>query len=87
MKAVCANCAEAALNAATHSFNDGCDACAQRHFAHLQVFHESRKARAVTPAYHAVLVRRFGADGVEAAHAGVKAWAARIDGARGVHVN
>jgi hypothetical protein len=48
----------------------------------LQVFHDSRKAQSITPAYHAALERRFGVDGVAAAHVGVKAWAKRIDAAR-----
>ena len=82
----CKTCAEAAVNAAVHSFNDGCDVCATRHFAHLQLFHDSRKARSLTEAYYAALVRRFGADGVAAAHAEVKAWAVRIDAARAAEV-
>lgn len=82
----CQTCAEAAINPAIHSFNDACDDCATRHFAHLQVFHESRKARSLTDAYYAALVRRFGADGVAAAHAEVKVWAGRIDAARAAKV-
>lgn len=78
----CQTCAEAAVNAATHSFNDGCDDCAMRHFAHLQVFHDSRKARDITEAYQTALDRRFGVAGAAAAHVGVKAWAKRIDAAR-----
>jgi hypothetical protein len=82
----CKTCAEAAVNAAVHSFNDGCDVCATRHFAHLQVFYESREARSLTEAYYAALERRFGTDGVAAAHAEVKAWAVRIDAARAAEV-
>lgn len=78
----CIICAEAATNAATHSFNDACDDCAARHFAHLQLFHDSRKSKSITEAYYAALVRRFGVDGVAAAHAEVKVWANRIDAAR-----
>ena len=78
----CVACAEAAINAATHIFNNACDDCATRHFAHLQLFHDSRKARSLTEAYYAALVRRFGIDGVAAAHAEVKVWAQRIDAAR-----
>lgn len=74
------------MNAAVHSFNDGCDVCAARHFAHLRVFYESRKARSITPAYQAALARRFGADGVAAAHVAVKAWSERIDAARAARV-
>lgn len=82
----CQSCAAAALNAATHSFDDGCDHCAVRHFAHLQIFHDSRKAWNLTEAYYAALVRRFGADGVAAAHVAVKDWAGRIDAARAERV-
>jgi hypothetical protein len=78
----CKTCAEAAVNAATHSFNDGCDDCATRHFAHLQLFHDSGKARSITVQYKAALERRFGANGAAAAHVGVKAWSKRIDAAR-----
>lgn len=86
MSFTCQSCVDAELNAATHGFDDGCDVCAQRHFAHLQTFHDSRKARTITSAYHAALERRFGADGVAAAHVGVKAWAERIDAARAARV-
>lgn len=85
-KFTCQSCAAAAVNAATHSFDDGCDHCAARHFAHLQIFHDSRKARNLTEAYYAALVRRFGVDGVAAAHVEVKAWAKRIDAARAARV-
>ena len=78
----CPTCAEAEKNAAVHSFNDACDHCAARHFAHLQVFYESRKARDITDAYQKALDRRFGADGAAAAHEAVKKWAKRIDAAR-----
>lgn len=78
----CETCAKAAINAACHSFNDGCDDCAARHFAHLQIFHESRKAKKITQGYQAALDRRFGVDGAAAAHEAVKRWAARIDEAR-----
>lgn len=86
MKFTCQSCAAAEANAATHSFDDSCDVCAQRHFAHLQIFQESRKARDITDAYQAALDRRFGADGAAAAHVGVKAWAKRIDAARAAKV-
>lgn len=79
---ICMVCAEAEKNAAVHSFNDACQHCAERHFAHLQVFFESRKARDITDAYQKALERRFGAEGAAAAHVGVKAWAKRIDAAR-----
>lgn len=78
----CTVCAEAEKNAAIHSFNDACQPCAERHFAHLQVFFESRKARDITDAYQKALDRRFGADGAAAAHENVKVWAKRIDEAR-----
>lgn len=82
----CQTCAEADINPAVHSFNDACDACATRHFAHLQVFHESRKARDITEAYQTALDRRFGVAGAAAAHENVKAWAKRIDAARAARV-
>ena len=78
----CHTCAEADINPATHSFNDACQPCAERHFAHLQVFYESRKARDITDAYQKALDRRFGAEGAAAAHEAVKVWARKIDAAR-----
>lgn len=81
-KFICPTCAEAAINAATHSFNDACQPCAERHFAHLQVFHESRKAQNITTAYKAALDRRFGVDGATAAHEAAKVWAGKIEAAR-----
>lgn len=80
----CQICLEAEKNAAIHSFNDACQHCAERHFAHLQVFHESRKARDITDAYQKALDRRFGAEGSAAAHEAVKVWARKIDAARAV---
>lgn len=82
MSFTCQLCVDAEFDAATHSFDDGCDVCAQRHFAHLQTFHDSRKAQTITSAYQAALDRRFGAEGAAAAHVGVKAWVDRIDAAR-----
>ncbi len=82
MSFTCQSCAAAEVNAATHSFDDACNHCAARHFAHLQVFHESRKARDITDAYQKLLDRRFGAEGATAAHEAVKVWARRIDVAR-----
>jgi hypothetical protein len=82
MSFTCQTCDNSPVDPLTHSFNDACDDCATRHFAHLQTFHDSRKARAITPAYQAALARRFGADGVAAAHADVKVWVERIDAAR-----
>jgi hypothetical protein len=78
----CTACADAEKNAACHSFNGACQHCAERHFAHLQVFFESRKARAITSAYQAALDQRFGDDGAAAAHENIKVWAKRIDAAR-----
>lgn len=78
----CTVCAEAEKNAAIHSFNDACQPCAERHFAHLQVFFESRKAQNITTDYKAALDRRFGAEGAAAAHENVKKWAKRIEAAR-----
>ena len=79
---ICPTCLEAEKNAAIHSFNDACQPCAERHFAHLQVFFESRKAQNITTAYKAALDRRFGAEGATAAHENVKKWAKRIDAAQ-----
>ena len=78
----CPICAEAEKNAAIHSFNDACDHCAARHFAHLQVFYESRQAKNITTGYKAALDRRFGADGATAGHEAAKVWAGKIDAAR-----
>lgn len=78
----CTVCAEAEKNAAIHSFNDACQPCAERHFAHLQVFYESRKTQNITTDYKAALDRRFGAEGAAAAHKNVKVWAKKIDAAR-----
>jgi hypothetical protein len=66
----------------THSFNDGCDDCAARHFAHLQDFYESRKAKNITTGYKAALDRRFGVDGATAGHEAAKVWAGKIAAAR-----
>jgi hypothetical protein len=82
VKKTCQTCLEAEKNAACHSFNDACQHCAERHFAHLQIFFESRKAQSITTAYKAALDRRFGAEGAAAAHENVKVWAKRIDAAR-----
>lgn len=78
----CLTCLEAEKNAAVHSFNNACQQCAERHFAHLQVFFESRKTQKITDAYQKALERRFGAEGAAAAHAAVKVWAGKIDAAR-----
>ena len=87
MKTTCTTCTEAASNAAIHSFNDACQPCAERHFAHLQVFFESRKAQNITTDYKAALDRRFGVEGAAAAHENVKVWAKRIDAARAARKN
>ncbi len=84
---ICKTCAEAEKNAAVHSFNDACQPCAERHFAHLQVFFESRKAQNITTDYKAALDRRFGAEGAADAHENVKVWAKRIDAARAARKN
>lgn len=78
----CTACAEAQINAACHSFNKNCSACTERHFAHLQIFWESVRARDFTKAYKAALDKQFGEAGAQAAHVNVKAWYAWIRIAR-----
>lgn len=78
----CITCDEAAKNAASHQFVKNCRACDERHFAHLQVFWESVRARDFTTAYKDALDQQFGEAGAQAAHDNIKAWSKRIREAR-----
>ena len=78
----CQICSNSPVDPLTHSFNDACDNCAARHFAHLQVFYESRQAKNITTGYKAALDRQFGVDGATAGHEAAKVWAGKIETAR-----
>ena len=74
----CADCARAVKNPHTGHITFACLECRARSLAGSPAYFDSERAQTLLPTYSAALRCFFPDDALEAAHAKVKRWAARL---------